>query len=81
MLLIYILSNLRDFHICRAGRYEVDGYVYNSADEPKILITGKWNEALSYQVCDSEGEPLSGVELKEVCYSTDVNVILVLIDY
>jgi len=49
-----------------AGRYEVDGYVYNSAEEPKILITGKWNEAMSYQVCDSEGEPLPGTELKEV---------------
>jgi hypothetical protein len=49
-----------------AGRYEVDGYVYNSAEEPKILITGKWNEALSYQVCDPEGEPLPGTEMKEV---------------
>lgn len=49
-----------------AGRYEVDGYVYNSSEEPKILITGKWNEALSYQVCDPEGEPLPGTELKEV---------------
>ncbi|KAG5022532.1 hypothetical protein AAZX31_07G125600 [Glycine max] len=49
-----------------AGRYEVDGYVYNSADEPKILMTGKWNEAMNYQVCDSEGEPLPGTELKEI---------------
>jgi hypothetical protein len=49
-----------------AGRYEVDGYVYNSAEDPKILITGKWNEALSYQVCDPEGEPLPGTEMKEV---------------
>ncbi|CAK9185313.1 unnamed protein product [Ilex paraguariensis] len=49
-----------------AGRYEVDGYVYNSAEEPKILMTGKWNESLSYQLCDLEGEPLSGAELKEV---------------
>lgn len=43
--------------------------MYNSADEPKILMTGKWNEAMNYQVCDSEGEPLPGTELKEVCYS------------
>ncbi|KAJ8899732.1 hypothetical protein K2173_019431 [Erythroxylum novogranatense] len=49
-----------------AGRYEVDGYVYNAAEEPKILITGKWNEALSYQPCDLEGEPSPGTELKEV---------------
>ncbi|KAG4145404.1 hypothetical protein ERO13_D05G095160v2 [Gossypium hirsutum] len=34
-----------------AGRYEVDGYVYNAAEEPKILMTGKWNESMSYQPC------------------------------
>ncbi|KAK1272098.1 Oxysterol-binding protein-related protein 3C [Acorus gramineus] len=49
-----------------AGRYEVDGYVYDAQEEPKILMTGKWNESMSYQPCDSEGEPLSGTELKEV---------------
>ncbi|KAK8490425.1 hypothetical protein V6N13_076440 [Hibiscus sabdariffa] len=49
-----------------AGRYEVDGYVYNAAEEPKILMTGKWNESMSYQPCDMEGEPLQGTELKEV---------------
>ncbi|PSR86717.1 Oxysterol-binding protein-related protein like [Actinidia chinensis var. chinensis] len=49
-----------------AGRYEVDGYVYNAAEEPKILMTGKWNESMSYQLCDMEGEPLPGTELKEV---------------
>ncbi|EOY07505.1 Oxysterol-binding family protein [Theobroma cacao] len=48
-----------------AGRYEIDGYVYNAAEEPKILMTGKWNESMSYQPCDSEGEPLPGTELKE----------------
>lgn len=49
-----------------AGRYEVDGYVYNSSEEPKILMTGKWNESMSFQPCDMEGEPLPGTELKEV---------------
>ncbi|KAI3835765.1 hypothetical protein MKW92_025113 [Papaver armeniacum] len=49
-----------------AGRYEVDGYVYNAAEEPKILMTGKWNQSMSYQPCDMEGEPLPGTELKEV---------------
>ncbi|CAH9074895.1 unnamed protein product [Cuscuta europaea] len=49
-----------------AGRYEVDGYVYNASEEPKILMTGKWNESMSYQPCDMEGEPLPGTELKEV---------------
>lgn len=49
-----------------AGRYEVDGYVYNAAEEPKMLMTGKWNELMSYQPCDLEGEPLPGTELKEV---------------
>jgi hypothetical protein len=44
----------------------VDGYVYNAAEEPKILMTGKWNESMSYQPCDLEGEPLPGTELKEV---------------
>lgn len=53
---------------CRAGRYEVDGYVYNAAEEPQILMTGKWNESLSYQPCDLEGEPLPGTELKEVTH-------------
>ena len=53
--------------VCRrAGRYEVDGYVYSAAEEPKVLMTGKWNESLSYQLCDVEGEPLPGTELKEV---------------
>ncbi|CAN4118307.1 unnamed protein product [Withania somnifera] len=49
-----------------AGRYEVDGYVYNSEEEPKILMTGKWNESMSYQPCDLEGEPLPGSTMKEV---------------
>lgn len=49
-----------------AGRYEVDGYVYNSEEEPKILMTGKWNESISYQPCDLEGEPMAGSTLKEV---------------
>lgn len=44
----------------------MDGYVYNSEEEPKILMTGKWNESMSYQPCDLEGEPLPGTELKEV---------------
>lgn len=49
-----------------AGRYEVDGYVYNADEEPKILMTGKYNESMSYQPCDMEGEPLPDTELKEV---------------
>ncbi|KAF7845479.1 Oxysterol-binding protein-related protein 3A [Senna tora] len=55
-----------------AGRYEVDGYVYNAADEPKVLITGKWNEAMSYQLCDLDGEPLPGTELKESWRLADI---------
>ncbi|PPD77014.1 hypothetical protein GOBAR_DD26073 [Gossypium barbadense] len=54
-----------------AGRYEVDGYVYNAAEEPKILMTGKWNESMSYQPCDMEGEPLQGTESKEVWHVAD----------
>lgn len=64
--LLYAFPNVKVLCTCRAGRYEVDGYVYNAADEPKILMTGKLNEALSYQVCDLEGEPLPGTEMKEV---------------
>ncbi|KAH7372624.1 hypothetical protein KP509_17G013500 [Ceratopteris richardii] len=63
------------FHPCGwfgAGRYEVDGYVYNKDEEPKILITGKWNNSLSYQPCDIEGEPLPGTELKEVWKVTEM---------
>ncbi|KAI8025977.1 Oxysterol-binding protein-related protein 3A [Camellia lanceoleosa] len=44
-----------------AGRYEVDGYVYNAAEEPKLLMNGKWNQSMSYQPCDMEGEPLPHV--------------------
>ncbi|KAK7255800.1 hypothetical protein RIF29_29221 [Crotalaria pallida] len=57
-----------------AGRYEVDGYVYNADDEPKILMTGKWNEVMNYQVCDSEGEPLPGTELKESWRVADIPI-------
>lgn len=49
-----------------AGRYEVDGYVYDAQEEPRMLITGKWNESLSCQPCDTEGEPLPGTTLTEV---------------
>lgn len=49
-----------------AGRFEVDGYVYNAAEEPTMLITGKWSESLSCQPCDGEGEPLPGTSLTEV---------------
>ncbi|KAL0344532.1 UNVERIFIED_CONTAM: Oxysterol-binding protein-related protein 3A [Sesamum radiatum] len=54
-----------------AGRYEVDGYVYNAQEEPKYLMTGKWNEFMSYQPCDAEGEPEPGSELKEVWRAAD----------
>ena len=53
----------------RAGRYEVDGYVYNGDEEPKILMTGKWNEFMNFQPCDLEGEPLPGTKLEEVSFS------------
>ncbi|WOL20352.1 oxysterol-binding protein-related protein 3A-like [Canna indica] len=49
-----------------ASRYEVDGYVYDAEEEPKVMMTGKWNESMSCQPCDKEGEPLPGSELKEV---------------
>ncbi|KAL6645869.1 hypothetical protein ACP70R_017477 [Stipagrostis hirtigluma subsp. patula] len=49
-----------------AGRYEVDGYVYSAEEEPKIMMTGKWNQSMSCQPCDQEGEPLPGTELKEI---------------
>ncbi|KAF6137812.1 hypothetical protein GIB67_040520 [Kingdonia uniflora] len=54
-----------------SGRFEVDGYVYNAEEEPKILMTGKWNKSMSYQPCDMEGEPLPGTELKVVWRVTD----------
>lgn len=61
-----LLAYLILMFLYRAGRYEVDGYVYDSNEEPKLLMTGKWNESLSYQPCDVEGEPMPGTELKEV---------------
>lgn len=60
------LMCIYDHFGCRANRYEVDGYVYNANEEPKILMTGKWSECMSYQPCDLEGEPLPGTELEEV---------------
>ncbi|AES70416.2 oxysterol-binding protein, putative [Medicago truncatula] len=42
------------------------GRVYNSSEELKILITGKWNEAFRYQVCDPEGEPLQELNSKRL---------------
>ncbi|KAH9672358.1 Oxysterol-binding protein-related protein 3A [Citrus sinensis] len=63
---LLILANTSIVNFLAAGRYEVDGYVYDAAEQPKILMTGKWNESMSYQPCDSEGEPLPGTELKEV---------------
>ncbi|KAI3887428.1 hypothetical protein MKW92_050814 [Papaver armeniacum] len=55
-----------------ACRYEVNGYVYNAAKEPKILMTGKWNKSMSYQPCDMHGVPLPGIQLKEVWRVSDV---------
>ncbi|TXG58622.1 hypothetical protein EZV62_016451 [Acer yangbiense] len=67
------LGNSIDIYpVGSSGRYEVDGYVYNAAEEPKILMTGKWNESMKYQVCDPEGEPLPGTELKEVWRLADI---------
>lgn len=71
MLSVVVLSkNFRVscFFLCStsAGRYEVDGYVYDKEEEPKFLMTGKCNEFMSFQPCDSEGEPTPGSELKEV---------------
>jgi len=40
--------------------------VYSAEEEPKIMITGKWNTSMSCQPCDQEGEPLPGTELKEI---------------
>jgi hypothetical protein len=40
--------------------------VYSAEEEPKIMITGKWNTFMSCQPCDPEGEPIPGTELKEV---------------
>ena len=59
LLLIKIVATL----ILSSGCYEVDDYVYSAAEEPKIMMTGKWNEKISYQPCVAEGEPLPGTEL------------------
>lgn len=70
LLFLFSLLIFLNYHVFgSAGRYEVDGYVYNSEEEPKILMTGKWNESLSYQPCDLEGEPLPGSTMKEVKFS------------
>ncbi|KAI3897641.1 hypothetical protein MKW92_031317 [Papaver armeniacum] len=56
------------------ARFGVDGYVYNAAKKPKILMTGKWTECMSYQPCDEDGKPLPGTELKEIWRVSDVPV-------
>ncbi|CAI5980231.1 unnamed protein product [Closterium sp. NIES-65] len=68
----FLGNSVEVYPLGRAGRYEVDGYVYDSSEEPKMLITGKWNESLSYQPCDHEGEPLEGSTLTEVWRLTDL---------
>ncbi|OVA16527.1 Oxysterol-binding protein [Macleaya cordata] len=67
-----VVLNFKPSRWFGGGRSEVDGYVYNAAKEPKILMTGKWNKSMSYQPCDTKGEPLSGTELKEVWRVGDV---------
>ena len=66
MILTCLLIKVYTSFDLSSGRYEVDGYVYSADEEPKIMMTGKWNEKISYQPCDAEGEPLPGTELKEV---------------
>ncbi|RZC91583.1 hypothetical protein C5167_027646 [Papaver somniferum] len=56
------------------ARFDVDGYVYNAAKEPKIFMTGKWTKSMSYQPCDKKGKPLPGTELKEIWRVPDVPV-------
>ena len=56
----------------------MDGYVYNTDEEPKLLITGKWNTSMSYQPCDLEGEPLPGTELKQVRTSSSRSFVFTL---
>ena len=56
----------------------MDGYVYNTDEEPKLLITGKWNTSMSYQPCDLEGEPLPGTELKQVSTSSSRSFVFTL---
>ncbi|MCL7038205.1 hypothetical protein MKW94_006799 [Papaver nudicaule] len=54
------------------SRCQVDGFVYNAAKEPKMLMTGKWSKSMSYQPCDREGKPLEETELKEVWRVADL---------
>lgn len=70
------IIKLHFLNSCRKGRYEVDGYVYNKDEEPKIMITGKYNASLSCQPCDVEGEPIQGTELKEVSVSLSTSVFI-----
>ncbi|XP_057864857.1 oxysterol-binding protein-related protein 3A isoform X1 [Cryptomeria japonica] len=55
-----------------AGHYKVDGHVYDSKEERKLLMTGRWSVSLSYQPCDTKGLPLPGTNLKEVWKVADV---------
>mmetsp|Transcript_33884 Transcript_33884/g.74115 ORF Transcript_33884/g.74115 Transcript_33884/m.74115 type:complete len:452 (-) Transcript_33884:116-1471(-) len=43
-----------------AGRFTVAGTAFSSDGEPKLAITGMWNERLCYSPCDAEGAPLNG---------------------
>lgn len=55
--------------------------MYDAEEEPKFLMTGKCNEFMSYQPCDSEGEPAPGTELKEVGSLFISPSLLILIGY
>ncbi|KAI3965020.1 hypothetical protein MKX01_013951 [Papaver californicum] len=76
MIMIYMTTGDRvvlNFKPCGwFGRYEVNGYVYNAAKEPKMLMYGKWNKSMSHQPCDMKGDPLPGITLKEVWRVADV---------
>ncbi|KAL5099966.1 hypothetical protein RYX36_004293, partial [Vicia faba] len=42
---IFTRSGVTAWKWQRVSRYEMDGYVHNATEEPKILLTGKWNES------------------------------------
>jgi len=45
-----------------AGRYEINGYVYDEHDVPKLQLVGKWNSYLDCVECDEEGNAIPDAE-------------------
>ena len=45
---------------------QVSGYIHAKDGTKKIALNGKWNSFLDMQVCDEDGNPAIGSEVKRL---------------